>query len=61
MVVDAPNMNIGKLKDFAANGPLSGKAVNEGVVNTVIVKTAGGYVTIKNGSVADGVPTVWKK
>jgi len=61
MIVDAPNIDTTQLTTFANNGPLTGAALNQGVVNTVVVKTSSGYVTITNGSVTNGLPAGWKK
>jgi len=61
MVVNAPNIDKAALMKFAQNGPLTGKALDQGIVNTVVVKTSSGYVTIKNGSIVEGLPKGWKK
>ena len=61
LYADAPNMSAAKLMDFARGGPLAGNALNTGVVNTIVVKTAEGYVTIESGRARMGLPDWWKK
>jgi filamentous hemagglutinin len=61
MYVDAPNMTAAQVSNFASNGPLTGTALQQGVIDTVIVKTSTGYITIKNGNVTSGLPQGWKK
>jgi hypothetical protein len=59
MLVDAPNMNIDRLVKFASEGPLTGKALQQGVINRVVVKTPKGYVTINPGSTIRDLPKEW--
>ncbi|MBD2798488.1 hemagglutinin repeat-containing protein [Xenorhabdus sp. 18] len=59
MYVDAKNMSSEQLVKFASNGPLSGKALEQGVINRVIVRTKEGFVTIESNSVSKGKPKGW--
>lgn len=59
MLVDAPNMNIDRLVKFASEGPLTGKALQQGVINRVVIKTPKGYVTINPGSTIRDLPKEW--
>jgi hypothetical protein len=59
MVVDAPKMSADRLTKFAEGGPLTGKALEQGVIDTVVVKTADGYVTVSKGAVVPGLPKGW--
>nr|WP_306807524.1 VENN motif pre-toxin domain-containing protein [Snodgrassella alvi] len=59
MYVDAKNMSSEQLIKFAKNGPLSGNALQQGVINQIIVKTKDGFVTIKPKSVLNSKPKGW--
>ncbi len=59
MYVDAKNMSSEQLIKFAQNGPLSGNALQQGVINQVIVKTKDGFVTINPKSVINSKPKEW--
>ncbi|WP_239324574.1 hypothetical protein [Snodgrassella gandavensis] len=52
-------MSSEQLIKFAQNGPLSGNALQQGVINQVIVKTKDGFVTINPKSVINSKPKEW--
>ncbi|MDK1198106.1 hemagglutinin repeat-containing protein [Cronobacter dublinensis] len=59
MFVDAKNMSSEQLIKFANNGPLSGKALQQGVIDRVVVRTNDGFVTIEAGAVKNQKPKGW--
>jgi hypothetical protein len=59
MYADAPRMDLDWLTRFAYNGPLTGRLVSGGVIDTIVVRTRAGYVTIRKGQVVNGVPPAW--
>ncbi|EOI3556376.1 hemagglutinin repeat-containing protein [Cronobacter dublinensis] len=59
MFVDAKNMSSEQLIKFANNGPLSGKALQQGVIDRVVVRTNDGFVTIDAGAVKNQKPKGW--
>ena len=61
ILVDAPNMTIARITEFALNGNLTKGMLNEGVVNQVIVRVGNEVVTISSGKVTPGYPVGWKK
>lgn len=59
MFVDAKNMSSEQLIKFSSNGPLSGNALQQGVINRVVVRTKDGFVTIEPGAVKSNKPKGW--
>ena len=59
MFVDAKNMSSNQLIDFARNGPLSGNALKQGVINRVVVRTKDSLITIEHNSIMNGKPVGW--
>jgi hypothetical protein len=59
--VDAPNMTIKGVTDFALNGALTKGMLDGVVVNQVVVRVGSDVVTISSGKVSPGYPIGWKK